>query len=160
MRSIKFRAWHKKDLVMLNFITSLHFYTDGIRGWAQCGWNKEKNNATGNFQPSDVDLMQYTGLKDKNGKEIYEGDIVCMDDSVAGYPPSITIKNRKYLGKLVIVKWANEYGTFEVESIPRFEGDVPGYQNWLHNIFDYKNDINTVEVIGNIYENPELLEEK
>jgi hypothetical protein len=60
MREIKFRAWNEKDKCMSTEIGLYDFDKDG------------KNN----FPESCCSIMQYTGLKDKNGKEIYEGDIV------------------------------------------------------------------------------------
>ena len=80
-------------------------------------------------------LMQYTGLKDKNGKEIYEGDIVQVN-----HPH----KNRKYRGQVI---W-NEYRwTGKDFFFPHL--DVP--QDLFCEGTEY------IEVIGNIYENPELL---
>jgi hypothetical protein len=61
MREIRFRAWDTEENRM---ISPIAVNTDGI---ADAPWGKEK---------PDWPLMQYTGLKDKNGKEIYEGDIV------------------------------------------------------------------------------------
>lgn len=70
-------------------------------------------------------LMQYTGLKDKNGKEIYEGDVVKIDG------------DKKYIGE---IKW-NVLGFVCDYGIDGIKNHLPDY----------------VEIIGNIYENPELL---
>jgi hypothetical protein len=74
-----------------------------------------------------VEVMQYTELKDKDGKEIYEGDIISFKDFniVTG-----------------VVTWSNN-GFW----------DVPKIGNWLGNL----KECGVIEVIGNIYENPELL---
>ena len=89
--------------------------------------------------PIDVDTVgQYTGLKDINGKEIYEGDIIKGLDST---------KN----DILHVVEWDDQTASFEVYLIP-FDKHLhksPLSQNWL-DLFDK-------EIIGNIYDNPELL---
>lgn len=122
MREIKFRAWSKGINGFLE-ITMLEVIKGEITGiWHAgdyIGYDKE-----------DIHLMQYTGLKDKNLREIYEGDIlhnenyqidfiVYWDDGVAGF-------------------YANVYG--DIESLE---------ENIDRSTF----------YIGNIYENPELLEE-
>jgi hypothetical protein len=78
-------------------------------------------------------LMQYTGLKDKNGKEIYEGDIVRIPGGYQG-----DYHERE---KISVVKWEDE-DTAEIG----FYLNLPECVHWKH-----------LEVIGNIYENPELL---
>ena len=123
-REIKFRAWHKdlKKMFKIGQITL-----------EKGTWNFEPNDRdfigmSIPYQPSFV-LMQYTGLKDKNGKEIYEGDIV---------------KSYYYI----------DTPNGEQE---RFNQKVINYNDVL---CEYKiNAFENLEVIGNIYENPELLEE-
>ena len=122
MREIKFRAWDKltKEIVNVKRL-------DLFNGKVGLGWNEYDGVTWRDIK--DLELMQYTGLKDKNGREIYEGDIV----KGAGKNPTI-----------YIVKWLDSYGGFafidKEKAIPAFE--------FL---------INFCEVIGNIYENPELL---
>ena len=79
---------------------------------------------------NDVEFMQYTGLKDKNGKEIYEGDI-------------FHIGSKKIL---YVVEWID----------CGLKGKQIKNKSWIG--LDYWKD--DIEVIGNIYENPELMEEE
>lgn len=81
----------------------------------------------------EVELMQFTGLKDARGKEFYAGDI--MQDSDDCYN---------------IVEWSNECGAWLVRAV--MADGSPGYTEHLA-------DYNEVwKVIGNIYENPEMLQ--
>ena len=123
MREIKFRAWLGKEERMYEPMR-LHFVPDGkllveVPNWLTT-WE----------YPEDVKLMQYTGIKDKNGKEIYEGDIV--------------ITGERFIGHVV-------YSVDEED----------GSAEWLIDTGDYNECLTTpLKVIGNIYENPELLETK
>jgi uncharacterized phage protein (TIGR01671 family) len=122
MREKKFRAWDKKKNKMFN-ITEMRWK---INGEFIGGGNSWFDNFI--LSPSEVwsiDIMQYTGLRDKNGKEIYEGDITSSgwqilfcDGMFAPY---------------------YDFGRQE-----RIEDIGPWWIN--------------CEIIGNIYENPELLE--
>ena len=128
MREIKFRAWdkHQKEMHQVRDIywTKHHIVEDiGIAGEPCCWPAKE------------TQLLQYTGLKDKSGKEIYEGDI--MRGSWEPYP---------------II------GVIEFQP-PSFIMQLPKRKQWSEFIIRYK-EPQLVEVIGNIYENPELLEKK
>lgn len=122
----KLRAWLKYDKEMKNvlaFDTRGHSFL-GIEGphVTVDGW-------CDNFEVGkQAVLMQSTGLKDKNGVEIFEGDVVAIKYSESGY---------HYYEKIVF-----ENGTF-----------TAGDEDWLYNIKDY------CVVCGNIYENPELLEQ-
>ena len=82
---------------------------------------------------NDLELMQSTGLKDKNGKEIFEGDIV------------------DYKGRKAVIKWHGSYASF----IYRFVDELQKRVSEWHPLFlAYYH----FEVIGNIYENKELLD--
>lgn len=120
MREIKFRAWNKKKKRMID-VSLLDIKNRCIYSWI--GEHEE-----GYFE-DDFELMQYTGLKDKNGVEIYEGDIIRRNDEY----------NEK-------VTW----------------GEGEDSDSWVTICVDNGNDFllyptDDSEVIGNIYENPELM---
>lgn len=118
MREIKFRVWDKLNKEMNN-IESINFQERRVY----------KNDVSYlNF--NNTELMQCTGLKDKNGKEIYEGDIF--------YTGSKKI--------LYIVEWID----------CGLKGRQIKNKSWVG--LDYWKD--DIEVIGNIYENPELMEDE
>lgn len=119
MRTIKFRAWDKKNKVMLADYSSLGFTVEIMDGdfIVRNGEIATELGGKERFK-----LMQYTGLKDKYGVEIYEGDILKGDD----YCGAVYYSNR---------------GTWDCES-------------FLLGGLNEKS-----EVIGNIYENPELLKQ-
>ena len=126
-REIKFRAWLKEDKKMEN-VKTIDFTDKTIR----CLKKNEFINAylLRRVSFDDVELMQYTNLKDKNGKEIYEGDIVILNDTEE--------ENR------CVVKY--KYGSYIL-----VDGDL---RENLSNVED-----RFLEVVGNIYENKNLLEE-
>lgn len=126
MRKIKFRAWLKEKKIIGEVlgIDILH---------KEIFFSNEDVNCYEHTDFKDIELMQYTGLKDMREKEIYEGDIV---------------KLRANHG-IGVIKYSDEWGAFVVEYIKPRPLVVLG-MNY------YKEDI---EVIGNIYENPELIKE-
>lgn len=127
MREIKFRAWNDRDSDPKNRMREMVSITNQGLVIMPDGdtW--------------DIPLMQYTGLKDKNGKEIYEGDLMMTDDMYHDYEDGVAI-NALPDGKIVQVEFRD--GAFFARDEFLFEFATA----W--------------EIIGNIYENPELLEAK
>lgn len=125
MREIKFRAW---DILSESWQPWRTPY-QVERGASELFRLNEKDG-TVYFNRGDVVIMQYIGLKDRHGKEIYEGDIV--SGSHGNY------------------KVSYEGGAYRLRTA---EGTSPDYLPILENS-------DRIEVIGNIYENPELLEAK
>ena len=128
MREYKLRAWYKplKKMVKVGQIT----FEKGT--WNYESDNREYVGVCIPYQPSFI-LMQYTGMKDINGTEIYEGDIV--KDQYCIY--EVVYDGNGYYVKVVRV--LKECGT---------------QKGLLYDLSNYED----LEVIGNIYENLELLE--
>lgn len=143
-RKIKFRAWQKYHKQMLD-VTNIDFrdgeiysltveYLEGtIPRFVTYGKDYDKLW----LDYDCINLMQYTGLKDKNGKEIYEGDIV-----------RITLANGNN-EKDYKVFYFEEGASFQLKNI-RCYYDVDTFWRYSNK---------QIEVIGNIYKNPELLDD-
>lgn len=116
MREIKFRAWSTKHKIM----------------FPHESFDEETDLSMLNDEESDVVYMQFTGLHDKNGKEIYEGDIVRW------HVNGITRDG--------IVDYVDEAACFDMKNL---NDDFYVCNDWFRGEY---------EVLGNIYENPELLE--
>ncbi len=113
MREIKFRAWDTIDKKMIYDANSdIKVYLNG------------SISMKGSWVDPEIFVLQYTGFKDKNGKEIYEGDILRKQ---------LYHNGKKNGEQISLIKWADKI-MFHGYPLPQGE----------------------IEVIGNIYENPEL----
>lgn len=133
----KFRVWHY-ELGRLMSVKCMFFQDSEIEEF-------ELNDALMNdyitAYPDEIELMQSTGLKDKNGKEIFEGDIV---------------RTTRFLGRADEIGGFYEYEKDYVGVVKVLEG------SWVIDTGSVAvrlwSEIDESEVLGNIYENPELLE--
>lgn len=133
MRDIKFRAYIRdknprvpSEINKIVEVKSLHLGSKkAIIGYSGGNYS---------IKFDEIELMQYTGLKDKNGKEIYEGDIVKV------------FTNKEWrIGKIIY-----EHSGFTIDVTNNKELEY-GRTSILENL---------TEVIGNIYDNPELLKKE
>ena len=128
----KFRAWDTHEEVM-NRVGYIDF-VNGVIGMSN-------ENVRDYEQPIHrVNILQYTGLKDKNGVEIFEGDILEVEKNEDGtYKGTIN-------GKTFFDRFQGYSSKIKVDG--------------MHDIYTLRNWNNHVRIIGNIYENPELLKEQ
>ncbi len=124
MREIKFRAWIR--------VEKRFDYSGDLRDYdyARRYFNSLEDN---DIDDGDVILMQYTGLKDKNGKEIYEGDLFKMEEV------------RGEENGFCLVVWIDDISAFGFEPV-----GSPGMTTLLPESKD-------MEVIGNIHDDLDLL---
>ncbi len=133
MREIKFRAWWHTDTP--DYYRGKRTNPDKmLQVGDDCGTKHPLDCCVYACQGQSVILMQFTGLKDKNGKEIYEGDLLLVRLQDYGCPKVDVFQ----------VIWNTTNARFKLTDR---NGDPWGFD-----------DTNSMEVIGNIYENPELLE--
>ena len=142
MREIKFRVWDVENKIFLNPIDCTQLVIRPLSG-------KVTDGAT----TPNVELVQYTGLKDKNGIEIYEGDILEFEDTgEEGYE---YLEGYDFTNRAAV---CYENGRFELENFVGGDGYVlESMSNECHE--DFMIILNNSKIIGNRYENPELLEE-
>jgi uncharacterized phage protein (TIGR01671 family) len=133
MRKIKFRAWDKKRKIILDVGT--------------IGWTKRLSiddvwcaGDMGTLLREDVELMQYTGLKDKNGKEIWEGDICRVTEEYH--------KDKPWVAEVAYVQSGFCFVNRKCCShCAKLDACICTLDELIAD----------VEIIGNIYENKELI---
>lgn len=137
-REIKFRAWDKTSKAMINDYAKVGMY-------GELTTETFHDSAYTQNRCPNLILMQFTGLRDKNGVEIYEGDILATSQPIENHPDDYDVWGKEDFG-LTVVEWNAERAAFSGSSwFPEHDGDSV-YQ------------LGFVGVIGNIYENPELIE--
>lgn len=106
-----------------------------------------------------VAVCQFTGLTDKKGTDIYEGDILTVEDNE--FESVVDGQGITYdCNAIGEVKYHEKYGAFYMDVQPHLGGDYVNHQ--ILNTFETINGnvgLDGMEVIGNIYENPELIKE-
>lgn len=140
MRQIKFRAWHKltKKIIIIDAIL-----------WSTHGYLAHTfDGFSGSGSLDDIELLQFTGLQDRNKKEIYDGDII---EIIGLYGDKQTAQ----------VFWGLSYDSYvwitgETWRLRIIKGDVPGAEGSLHPYCEPRHGFE-VCVVGNIYETPDLL---
>lgn len=137
---IKFRAWDKRRKEMWK-VATLHIEDEYADLFKTNIYEKPFYNPWAKFE--DLILMQSTGLKDKNGVEIFEGDVVRYTWDMLS-DVNATEKGKKV--RISKVFWSDWRASWAV-----------GKKSCNNDLFRYARNGNTVEVIGNIYTNPELL---
>jgi uncharacterized phage protein (TIGR01671 family) len=140
-RKIKFRVWNGDQMISPDFINRK----------GRAFWTEDS------IPTSSDKVMQFTGMKDKKGIEIYDGDILEVKFNER-YRERISWKGKP--DAIAKVFW--DYSGFRLECKGEKDKRYADFYDFINNM-EYKNDwcdinLKYTRIIGNIYENPELLE--
>ena len=148
MRTIKFKAknriceWVKGDL--LQYLDGTVYIGDNKGPWTDDGFHNSDYTRVEIVDSNTV--CQFTGLLDKNGKEIYEGDVLRSDT----YPFSLTERNEidNYYGA---IGWSDKEALFYIVAIKNNKSSVAGISDGITDVIS-QNKMQDFEVIGNIHD--------
>lgn len=141
MRELKFRAWDRATDKMSSPFALFGEFTllGAVHTWQSEQLGTQSDSLR---RLNDLIVMQYTGLKDRNGIEIYESDIIKILGNFGG--------DTFYKEDTAIIEFVIDYAVgFGLKSLTDRDGLVMQDWSWKE-----------IEVLGNIYENPKLLEEQ
>lgn len=127
MKELKIKAWLKKEKKMVSII-GIDFNYEYIR-YTEDGNLFNENYKTAEFK--NIELLQFTGLKDNGGQELYEADVIKFNDGIDDI--------------YGLISYDDEDGTYRVS-----------YENITEHLSDLEGDF---EIVGNIFENPDLHEQ-
>nr|WP_310787091.1 YopX family protein [Fusobacterium nucleatum] len=127
MKKLKIKAWLKKEKKMVSII-GIDFNYEYIR-YTEDGNLFNENYKTAEFK--NIELLQFTGLKDNGGQELYEADVIKFNDGIDDI--------------YGLISYDDEDGTYRVS-----------YENITEHLSDLEGDF---EIVGNIFENPDLHEQ-
>jgi uncharacterized phage protein (TIGR01671 family) len=160
-REIKFRAWDKRENKFSTQFALIQ-YRDGSFGIDYVQFDSLEYYTECN---ENVELLQFTGLKDKNGKEIYEGDIIREKYRIEEYDEDggWTGKTLGFEYLIGAVYYSEKHAQFRYDNINRnlklLNPDWLTNESKEQDLFHLPRQKNPFEIIGNIYENPELLKQ-
>jgi uncharacterized phage protein (TIGR01671 family) len=139
-REIKFRAWDGRE--KMYYPTTFEFGVSGVNGLTSIAVP-----LNGGGFCTTAYIMQYTGLKDKNGKEIYDGDILASTSEL--YTGFGQYPTGKFKTEICSIEWVSNNARYQERRLS---------DGWLNTLGVSQESLTKYsEVIGNIYENPELL---
>lgn len=127
MKELKIKAWLKKEKKMVSII-GIDFNYEYIR------YTEDNNLFNENYKTAEfknIELLQFTGLKDNGGQELYEADVIKFNDGIDDI--------------YGLISYDDEDGTYRVS-----------YENITEHLSDREGDF---EIVGNIFENPQLHEQ-
>ena len=127
MKELKIKAWLKKEKKMVSII-GIDFNYEYIR------YTEDDNLFNSDYKVAefkDIELLQFTGLKDNGGQELYEADVIKFNDGIDDI--------------YGLISYDDEDGTYRVS-----------YENITEHLSEREGDF---EIIGNIFENPDLHEQ-
>ena len=127
MKELKIKAWLKKEKKMVSII-GIDFNYEYIR------YTEDDNLFNSDYKVAefkDIELLQFTGLKDNGGQELYEADVILFNDGIDDI--------------YGLISYDDDDGTYRVS-----------YENITEHLSDREGDF---EIVGNIFENPDLHEQ-